>query len=140
MPSRKPFNPSPKAIRSACTLPLHPEAEFGLSLFNQGKYFIAHEALENAWNAEKEPDRRLYQGILQAGIVYLHARNCYAKGVFLMYGRALRWLTPWPDHCRTINIGQIKADLRTLVEQVRGLGPDRLDELNPNLFTKILRV
>ena len=32
------------------------------------------------------------------------------------------WLWPWPDHCRTINVGQLKADLQALVDE---LGEDR---------------
>jgi len=140
MPFNKTFNPSLEAIKAACQKPLHPEAEEGIRLFNEGKYFVAHEALENAWHAEPNPDRRLYQGILQAGIAYMHARNGYAKGVFSMYERCQLWLSPWPDQCRSIDVGQLKTDLQALVDQVNFLGQDRLSELNPALFTKIKRV
>jgi predicted metal-dependent hydrolase len=140
MQFKKTFNPSPESLKTACQKPLHPEAEEGIRLFNEGKYFVAHEALENAWHAEPNPDRRLYQGILQAGIVYMHARNRYAKGVFSMYERCRRWLWPWPDHCRSIHVGQLRTDLKTLVAQISYLGQDRLSELDPKLFTKIRRI
>jgi predicted metal-dependent hydrolase len=136
----KTFLPDPKQITLACQKPLHHEAEEGIRLFNEGKYFVAHEALEAAWHAEGEPDRRLYQGILQAGIAYMHARNRYAKGVFSMYKRCQVWLKPWPDHCRTIDVGKFRSDVQALVAAVQQLGPDRLDQLNPHLFTKIRRV
>lgn len=139
MPFRT-FSPSPEAIARACKKSLHPEAETGIRLFNKGKYFVAHEALENAWHAEKNPDRRLYQGILQAGIAYMHARNHYAKGVFSMFERSRVWLAPWPDHCRTIDVGTLRADIQHLVDEVKRLGPNHLDQLNPNLFTQIRRV
>jgi predicted metal-dependent hydrolase len=140
MPFKKPFSPDSDTIISACKKPLHPEAEEGIRLFNEGKYFIAHEAFEIAWRAEHEPDRRLYQGILQAGIVFMHARNQYTKGVLSMYERCRVWLRPWPDHCRTIDIGRLRSDLKRLVGQVITLGPDKLMELDPNLFTQIKRV
>ncbi|MCB2179751.1 DUF309 domain-containing protein [bacterium] len=136
----KTFTPTPEEVIRACQKPLHPEAEEGIRLFNEGKYFVAHEALENAWHIEPDPDRRLYQGILQAGIAYMHARNHYAKGVFSMTERCRVWLTPWPDHCRTIDVGKFRADLERLVKEVKRLGPDGLDQLNPNLFTQIRRV
>ena len=136
----KTFAPDPEQIALACQKPLHPEAEEGIRLFNEGKYFVAHEALEAAWHAEQEPDRRLYQGILQAGIAFMHARNQYAKGVFSMYERCQVWLGPWPDHCRTIDVGQLKFDVQVLVDAVRRLGSDQLGQLNPNLFTQIRRV
>ena len=140
MPFNKTFTPSREEIKSACQKPLHPDAETGIQLFNEGKYFIAHEELEEAWHAESNPDRRLYQGILQAGIAFMHAKNGYAKGVFSMYERCRVWLWPWPDHCRTINVGRLKADLQALVEEVERLGQDRMDELDPRFFTTIKRV
>ena len=140
MPFNKTFTPTPEELSAACQKPLHPDAEVGIRLFNEGKYFVAHEELEVAWHAEPHPDRRLYQGILQAGIAFMHARNGYAKGVFSMYERCRVWLWPWPDHCRTVDVGKLKADLQALVDEVERLGPDRMDKLNPNLFTQIKRV
>ncbi|NIV16421.1 MAG: DUF309 domain-containing protein [Aliifodinibius sp.] len=140
MPFNKTFNPTPEELNAACQKPLHPEADEGIRLFNIGKYFEAHEYLEIAWNAEPHPDRRLYQGILQAGIAFMHARNQYAKGVFSMYQRCKVWLWPWPDQCRTINVGKLKADLQALVDEITHLGEDRLSELAPKFFTKVERV
>ena len=140
MPFNKTFTPTCEAVESACKKPLHPDAETGIRLFNDGKYFVAHEEFEAAWNAEPHPDRRLYQGILQAGIAFMHARNGYAKGVLLMYERCRVWLWPWPDHCRTIDIGQLKADLQALMDEVEHLGQERMDQLDPIFFTQIKRV
>ena len=55
-----------------CNAPLPPQAVEGFLLFNAGKYFEAHEALEEAWNAETGRVRDLYRGILQSAVVYLH--------------------------------------------------------------------
>lgn len=140
MPFHKNFTPSPDEVKSACQKPLHPDAEEGIRLFNEGKYLVAHESLEDAWHIEPDPDRRLYQGILQAGLAYMHARNGNAKGVFSMYERCRVWLWPWPDYCRTIDVSQLKADLQAMVEEVTRLGQDRMDELDPKLFTQIKRV
>ena len=140
MPFNKTFTFTPEELAAACQKPLHPDAETGIRLFNEGKYFVAHEELEAAWHAEPNPDRRLYQGILQAGIAFMHARNGYAKGVFSMYERCQVWLWPWPDHCRTIDVGKLKADLQALVDEVTRLGQERIGELDPKLFTQIKRV
>jgi len=140
MPFKKPFTPEAEKIASACKKPLHPEAVEGIRLYNEGKYFDAHELLEIAWRAEPEPDRRLYQGILQAGIAFMHARNGYAKGVFSMYERCRVWLSPWPDCCRTINIGQLKSDLQQLIEHFSTLPTEQPFEIDPTIFTQIERV
>ena len=140
MPFNKTFSPSPEEIAAACRKPLHPDAEEGLRLYNEGKYLVAHESFEDAWHIEPDPDRRLYQGILQAGLAFMHAHNGNAKGVFLMFERCQVWLWPWPDHCRTIDIGRLKAGLQALVDEVTRLGQERIDELDPQLFTQIKRV
>jgi predicted metal-dependent hydrolase len=140
MAYRKTFNPAPDEVARACRLPLHPDAEIGIELYNQGEYFLAHEALEDAWNDEGEPERRLYQGILQAAVLSMHARNGNYRGVMTMNTRRLVWLSPWPHRCRGLDIGQLKADIDLLVEQVERLGPEKIDQIDLSLFTQIKRV
>jgi len=134
---RKTFNPDPDEILRACGIPLHPDAEAGIELYNRGEYFLAHEALEDAWNIEGEPERRLYQGILQAAVLCMHAREGNYRGVLSMNARRLVWLGPWPDHCRGLDIGQLKADIDALVAQVEQLGPENIDKIDQRLFTPI---
>jgi predicted metal-dependent hydrolase len=63
------------STENPCHAPLHPQAAEGLRLFNAGEYFEAHEALEDAWNAETGEVRNLYRGILQiAWCISHHAR------------------------------------------------------------------
>lgn len=120
-----------------CEGPLHPAAIEGLRLFNQGKFFEAHEELETAWRAEPEAIRSLYQGILQIAVAYLHlTRNNY-EGAIKVYGRALRWLRAYPDFCRGVDVGQIKRDAEVVFDEAQRLGPDRLPALNPSLFRPI---
>jgi predicted metal-dependent hydrolase len=137
MAYRKTFTPSPEEVARACQMPLHPDAVSGIELYNRGEYFLAHEDLEDAWNEEGEPERRLYQGILQAAVLCMHARKGNYRGVFTMYARTQVWLTPWPDHCRGLDIGQLKADIEQLAAQVTLLGQEKMDQIDESLFTKI---
>ncbi len=43
----------------------------GVALFNEGRWFEAHEAFEDLWRAAEGPRRDLYQGLCQvcAGLV-----------------------------------------------------------------------
>src|SRR5512134_4201428 len=111
---------------SLCNAPLHPQAAEGLRLFNAGKYFEAHEALEDAWNAEKGKVRELYRGILQIAVVYLHiTRNNY-QGAVKVYGRSRKWLQAWPETCRGIDVGKLRRDVEAAINEVKRLGPDRI--------------
>ncbi len=121
-----------------CSGELHPRAREGLLLFNQGRYFEAHEELEAAWRAEPGPIRELYQGILEAGVTYLHLRRGNLAGAEKVCRRSMRWLRQWPEICRGTDIGQLCRDLETAVEEARRLGDGRLGELKEDYFKPVI--
>jgi uncharacterized protein len=115
---------------SDCEGTLHPRARAGLILFNAGHYFEAHEELEAAWKAEPGAVRRLYQGILEAGVTYLHITRGNYEGAIKVYGRSMKWLKDWPPRCRGVDVEKLRQDLSAAVQVVRALGPDRIREFD----------
>jgi len=135
-PSKSSSLPSPDLPE--CHGPLHPKAIEGLELFNNGHYWKAHEALEAAWRAEKEPVRELYRGILQAGVVYLHITRHNYPGAIKVYQRSQKWLTLWPESCRGIAVGQLQRDLKRAILEVQKLGPERMAEFDLSLLKPVI--
>jgi predicted metal-dependent hydrolase len=129
---------TPDEITFACQGELHPMALKGIELFDAKEYWHAHEALEEAWLDEPGPARHLYRGILQVGVVYLHAQRGNYRGVIKVEHRSRRWLDPFPRHCLGIDVGQLKADLQAVMQEVRLLGPDRLEEFDQRLLRPIV--
>jgi uncharacterized protein len=121
-----------------CDGRLHPRARAGLILFNEGKYFEAHEELEAAWKDEKGKIRELYQGILQAGVTYLHITRGNYAGAIKVYGRSMRWLRQWPETCRGVEVGQLRNDLEAAIEEVKRLGESRIAEFNQDLLKPVI--
>ncbi|HUI90117.1 MAG TPA: DUF309 domain-containing protein [Anaerolineales bacterium] len=121
-----------------CDRPLPPHARQGLILFNKKKYFEAHEELEAAWREEKGGIRDLYQGILEAGVTYLHITRGNYAGAIKVYGRSMRWLRMWPEACCGVEVGQLRNDLSTAIEEVRRLGEKQIREFNPDLLKPVL--
>lgn len=117
---------------------LPPKAIEGLELFNRGRYWEAHEALEAAWRAETGPVRELYRGVLQAGVVYLHITRQNYAGALKVYRRSQKWLTLWPDTCCGIAIGQLQKDLQRAILEMQALGPDRMAEFNLSLLKPVV--
>jgi predicted metal-dependent hydrolase len=105
-----------------CDGPLHEHARLGIALFNAGHYFEAHEELEAAWRQEKGKIRELYQGILEAGVTYLHITRGNYWGAMKVYKRSMRWLKDWPDHCRGVDVSKLRRDLNTAIAEVERLG------------------
>ncbi len=120
-----------------CSAPLHPAAHHGLELFNRGAYFEAHEALEEAWRADRSEIRTLYQGILQAAVVYLHIAHNNYLGATRLYERCKLLLAPWPDTCRGVDVERLRRDLATVMEAVTRLGPEQLAHFDQALFKPI---
>ena len=121
-----------------CDGRLHPRASEGLILFNKGKYFEAHEELEAAWKDEKEKIRELYQGILQAGVTYLHITRGNYPGAIKVYGRSMKWLRKFPETCRGVEVGQLRNDLTAAIEEVKRLGESRITEFNRDLLKQVI--
>ncbi len=99
-----------------CAQPLPESAREGVALFNAGRFFEAHEALEDAWRAEVHPGRALYQGLLQAAVVCLHLQRGNLRGARKVYRRCMRHLAPLPAVCRGVAVGRLRDDLARLME------------------------
>lgn len=117
-----------------CPNELPEEARIGLQLFNEGKFFEAHEYLELAWRAEASPKRYLYIGVLQAGVAYYHIQRRNYRGALKVIARSRRWLNLLPQWCGGINIAKLCNDLDAVEKVVRQLGPEGLDRFDENLF------
>ena len=123
-----------ESLNAPCNASLHPQAAEGLRLFNAGEYFEAHEALEDAWNAEKGQVRELYRGILQIAVVYLHVTRGNYNGAIKVYGRSQRWIKDWPDICRGIYVGELRKDAEKVITEVRRLGMEKISEFDLSLL------
>ena len=126
-----------ESTRSSCNAPLHPRAADGLRLFNAGEYFEAHEALEDAWNAEKGAVRNLYRGILQIAVVYLHITRRNYNGAIKVYARSQKWLKDWPEVCRGIQVGKLRRDAEMVITQIKRLGIEKISEFDNAILQSV---
>jgi uncharacterized protein len=120
-----------------CEGVIHPLAIEGMKLFNEKKFFDAHEELETAWNEEKGKVRQLYQGILQMAVTYLHITRGNYDGAVKVYMRSMRWLKDWPAVCRGIQVGQLRKDAEVIMKEVERLGRGNLGDFDSTLFRPV---
>jgi predicted metal-dependent hydrolase len=116
---------------------MHPKARRGIELFNQGKYFEAHEALEAAWMETGVPERDLYQGILQIGLAYFQISRGSYRGAIKMFGRGQRNLKALGDTLLNVDLSKLREQALIVENSLRNLGPDHLDELDPGLIKPV---
>ncbi len=117
---------------------LHPNAVAGLKLFNEQKFFEAHEELESAWRAEKDEVRNLYQGILQVAVFYLHiVRGNYA-GALKVYARSMKRLEDFPDVYFGVQVKKLRSDAGNVFNALQSLGAERIHEFDFALFSPVI--
>jgi predicted metal-dependent hydrolase len=119
---------------SDCTGPLHPQAKEGLRLFNAREYFEAHEALEDAWNAEEGTIKNLYRGLLQIAVTYLHITRGNYHGAVKVYARSQKWLADIPSVCQGVHVGELRKDAETAMKEVERLGEEKINAFDLKLL------
>jgi len=93
----------------------------GLTHYQRGDYFEAHEAWEDAWHEATEPtDRALLKGLVQAAVCLEHARRGNPRGCVRMADRCANTLAGVGVH-RGIDTPSLVAALNQWVAPVRAL-------------------
>jgi hypothetical protein len=116
---------------------LHPRAQAGIRLFNQGRYFEAHEELEAAWRDEPGPVRTLYQGILQVGVGYYHAERGNPSGALKLFRRCHPLLESFPNMCMGINLAKLIQDYHDIESYIKQYNIQPGTKLDPGMFKSI---
>lgn len=129
---------TPTPAAEDCHGDIHPRAVEGFELFNARKFWLAHEALEEAWLEETGEIRHLYRGILQIAVTYLHVQRANYAGAVKVYKRSQRWLNPFPGNCRGIDLNQLNQDAAAVMAEVTRLGPDQLSTFDQSLLRPLI--
>ena len=111
-------------ILDACSHPLPAEAVKGITCFNSGEYFEAHEWLEIAWRAESGPQRDLYRAILLAAVALYHTRRSNYPGALKVAHRCLRWLNAFPATCSGVQLVRLRLEIEALLKNLQASEPD----------------
>ena len=122
---------------TACREPAPALLLDGIEQFNRGEYFEQHETLELLWRAETRDVRRLYQGILQIGVAFLHLQRLNHHGVVYMLTRGSGYLAPFAPQCQRVDVGALLRAAAGALYEVQRLGPDRLAEFDWRLAPRV---
>ncbi|MDQ6691568.1 MAG: DUF309 domain-containing protein [Candidatus Dormibacteraeota bacterium] len=82
--------------------------ERGIRLFNQGRYWDAHEAWEEAWTLDRTgPDRAFYKGLIQIAAGCLHYQRGNRRGTVNKWGGGAAYLRPLPESHHGVRVGEL---------------------------------
>ena len=110
----------------------------GIDLFNQGKYWQAHEVWEHVWREREEDGRIFLQGIIQAAAAYYRVaeRPSYI-GALNNFEKAFTKLEPFPDEFLGVNVEGLRRAIVESFEEVKRLGPGKVNEFPAELLRKL---
>ena len=101
----------------------------GIELFNQGRYWEAHEAWEEAWMPDRHgPDRGFYKGLIQVAAGCFHYQRRNRRGALNKWRSGAAYLLPYLPRHRGVDLAPLVSRVDELRVAVDGEPwPDRLE-------------
>jgi hypothetical protein len=89
------------------------ELQNGVALFNAGRFFDAHEVLEDAWREapRHSPLRRHLQGLVQVAVAFHHQSKGNHVGARSVLERAMRNLNGADGSFPDLDLDRLRAEL-----------------------------
>lgn len=85
-------------------------------LFNEGRYWDSHEALEDRWRDTRSD---FYRGLIIYASAFVHARRGNPNGVEAQLEKALRYLEPYPARYHGLDLDGLREEAERCLERVR---------------------
>jgi hypothetical protein len=105
--------------------------EFACRDFNAGRFFEAHEWIEEIWQFEHGQVRDLYKGLIQIAAGFVHISRANAAGADRLLSTAIAHLAPYrPLGAMGWDVERIASDAEEALFRVGGLSPARLAEFD----------
>jgi uncharacterized protein len=114
-----------------------PEVALGFAQFDRGEFFEQHETLEDAWIAETDPIRYLYQGILQVGVGLYHLERGNLQGARGMMGKGIVQLEPFRPRCLGVDVERFVAQARRCLQSIETLTDETLATFDRSLMPRV---
>jgi hypothetical protein len=85
--------------------------EEGLALIRSGRYFEAHEELEDEWRDAPPEERDFLQGLVHVAVAWLHAERGNRNGCERQLEKAARRLGPYAPTHRGVDVATVLDDV-----------------------------
>jgi predicted metal-dependent hydrolase len=105
--------------------------ERGLELIRTGRYFEAHEELEDAWRAAEPEERDFLQGLVHVAVAWYQAGRERPIGCERQLAKAIRRLTPYAPRHRGLDVVDLLGQVEAAARRVES-GDLSLDPVEPH--------
>jgi predicted metal-dependent hydrolase len=110
----------------------------GIRFFNEADYFEAHEVWEGLWMETPGPERKFYQGLIQAAVALFHFGNGNLRGAVKLFRSSRDYLKGFESPFQGLDLVAFAGQMdRCFAEVLAQAEPDRSlrpqDDLLPTL-------
>jgi len=105
--------------------------ERGLELIRGGRYFEAHEELEDAWRAAEPAERDFLQGLVHVAVAWYQAGRGRRIGCERQLAKARRRLGPYAPRHRGLDVADLLTQVETAAARIES-GSLVLDPIQPH--------
>jgi hypothetical protein len=109
--------------------PLPVEFWQGIEQFNQREFYACHDTLEAIWMEAAEPQRTLYQGILQIAVALYHLSNQNGRGAVILLGEGMNRLRPYAEEFVAVDLSPLLNQCLRLQQVIYETPADGLERL-----------
>ncbi len=90
--------------------------EYAVKLFNDERFWEAHEALEQVWRGKKGAEREVLYSLIKTAAAFVHAQKGETAAYFRLLEAALKHLNRWDlDQYYRVNIAELKDEIQSLL-------------------------
>lgn len=90
----------------------------GVTAFNAGRFFEAHEIWETIWNETVDEEKRFVQGLVQLAAGYLKLSSAQYPGALKLLTRACQTLRTYPPIYAGLQISLLSDASLTVIRQL----------------------
>jgi hypothetical protein len=101
----------------------------GIEQFNQREFYACHDTLEAIWMEASEPERTLYQGILQIAVAFYHLSHQNGRGAMILLGEGMNRLRGYGPDYGGVEIGALLARCQGILHQIQMTEPEAWGQL-----------
>ncbi|MEE8602442.1 DUF309 domain-containing protein [Euzebya tangerina] len=106
-----------------------------IALFDEERFFEAHEFFEWAWKGPMTPDdqRQLFKGLAQICVGYCHIQRGNATGAASLLERGIEHIEPYGENAQGIDLVAVGEDAQRMVGTLQQLAAQEGEARDPKL-------
>jgi uncharacterized protein len=124
-------------VNPRCSDPAPERVRQGIAMYNRGEYYECHEVLEDAWRAEEDDVRYLYQGILQIGVAFHHLGNANWRGAVGLLAGGIEKVSRFQPRCMGVDTGKLVHESQACLEVLHEIGRDDVNRFDWSTVPRI---